>query len=213
MSKLRFQISLSLDGFVAGPDQSLENPIGLGGMRLHDWVFPLTAWRARHGLEGGETTVSSAVIEESVANVGATIMGRKMFGGPPGPWDLAHPWNGWWDDAPPFQHPVFVLTHHTRDPLPMQGGTTFHFVTAGIEAALAEARRSAAGRDVALGGGGSVVRQYLAAGLVDEMWLNLVPILLGRGERIFAGLDDLRGLRLVRTLAAPAVTHLKFARL
>jgi dihydrofolate reductase len=213
MSRLRLQISMSLDGFVAGPDQSVENPIGVGGMRLHEWVFPLAAWRAPHGLEGGETTVSSAVIEESLTNVGASLMGRNMFGGPPGPWDPAHPWNGWWDDAPPFHHPVFVLTHHARAPLPMQGGTTFHFVTGGIEAALAEARRAAAGRDVSLGGGASVGRQYLAAGLVDEMWINLVPVLLGRGERLFDGLDDLRGLSLVRTVAAPAVTHLKLARL
>jgi dihydrofolate reductase len=212
VSKLRFQISMSLDGFVAGPDQSVENPLGVGGMRLHDWVFSLAAWRAPHGLDGGETTVSSAVIEESRANVGASLMGRNMFGGQPGPWDPAHPWDGWWGDDPPFHHPVFVLTHHARPPLPAQGGTTFHFVTAGIEAALAEARRAAAGRDVSLGGGASLGRQALSAGLVDEMWINLVPILLGRGERLFDGLDGLRGLSLVRTVAAPAVTHLKFAR-
>jgi len=203
---------MSLDGFVAGPDQSVENPLGVGGMRLHDWVFSLAAWRAPHGLDGGETTVSSAVIEESRANVGASLMGRNMFGGQPGPWDPAHPWDGWWGDDPPFHHPVFVLTHHARPPLPAQGGTTFHFVTAGIEAALAEARRAAAGRDVSLGGGASLGRQALSAGLVDEMWINLVPILLGRGERLFDGLDGLRGLSLVRTVAAPAVTHLKFAR-
>jgi dihydrofolate reductase len=213
VSKLRFQISMSLDGFVAGPEQSVENPLGVGGMRLHEWVFSLAAWRAPHGLDGGETTVSSAVIEESRANVGASLMGRNMFGGHPGPWDPARPWNGWWGDAPPFHHPVFVLTHHARAPLPLQGGTTFHFVTAGIEAALAEARRAAAGRDVSLGGGASLGRQYLAAGLVDELRIHLVPILLGRGERLFEGLDDLRGLTLVHTLAAPAVTHLKFARL
>jgi dihydrofolate reductase len=210
--KLRFQISMSLDGFVAGPDQSVENPLGVGGLRLHEWVFGLAAWRAPHGLDGGETTVSSAVVEETRANVGASIMGRNMFGGQPGPWDPAHPWNGWWGDVPPFHHPVFVLTHHARPPLSAQGGTTFHFVTAGIEAALAEARNAAAGRDVSLGGGAGVARRYLAAGLVDEMWINLVPILLGRGERLFDGLDDLRGLTMVRTLAAPAVTHLKFAR-
>lgn len=203
---------MSLDGFVAGPDQSVENPLGVGGLRLHEWVFSLAAWRAPHGLDGGETTVSSAVIEETLTNVGASLMGRNMFGGHPGPWDPAKPWNGWWGDAPPFHHPVFVLTHHPRAPLPAQGGTTFHFVTGGIEAALEEARRAATGRDVSLGGGASVGRQYLAAGLVDEMWINLVPILLGRGERLFDGLDDLRGLSLVRTLAAPGVTHLKLAR-
>jgi dihydrofolate reductase len=213
VSKLRLQISMSLDGFVAGPGQSVENPLGVGGMRLHEWVFGLAAWRAPHGLDGGETTVSSAIIEEIQANVGASIMGRNMFGGHPGPWDPVHPWNGWWGDDPPFHHPVFVLTHHARAPLPAQGGTIFHFVTSGIEAALTAARDAAAGRDVSLGGGAAVARQYLAAGLVDEMRINLVPVLLGRGERLFEGLDDLRGLTLVHTLAAPAVTHLKFARL
>jgi len=213
VSRLRFGISLSLDGYVAGPGQSVKNPIGVGGMRLHEWVFPLKAWRSRHGLEGGKVNASTAVIEEALAGVGATVMGRHMFGGHPGPWDSAKPWNGWWGDTPPFGHPVFVLTHHARPPLKMKGGTTFTFVTGGIEATLDRARRAAGGKDVWLGGGASAARQYLKAGLVDEMTLSLVPVLLGAGERLFDGLgDDLHGLAFVRAIAAPGVTHLRFAR-
>lgn len=213
MARLRFKISMSLDGFVAGPDQSVQNPLGVGGERLHEWVVPLRQWRALHGMEGGEVNVSSAVVDESVANIGATIMGRNMFGGHPGPWDATRPWNGWWGQDPPFHHPVFVLTHHPREPLVLEGGTTFTFVTAGIEDALERAQRAAAGQDVALAGGANAAQQYLAAGLVDEMEINLAPVLLGGGERLFEGLgDDLHGLELVRTVAAPRVTHLKFAR-
>jgi dihydrofolate reductase len=156
---------------------------------------------------------SSKVVEESIANVGATIMGRNMFGGHPGRWDAAKPWNGWWGDNPPFHHPVFVLTHHARPPLALEGGTTFTFVTDGIQAALDQARRAAGGKDVALGGGARAAQQYLVTGLVDEMEISLVPILLGSGERMFEGIgDDLHGLTLVRTVAAPNVTHLKYAR-
>ena len=213
MSKLRFKISMSLDGFVAGPGQSVENPLGIGGMRLHEWVFPLAVWRAMHDLQGGEVNESSRVVEESLANIGATIMGRNMFGGHPGPWDAGKPWNGWWGTNPPFHHPVFVLTHHPRAPLELDGGTRFTFVTDGIEAALAQARRAAGGKDVSLAGGARAARQYLVAGLVDEMEINLAPTLLGSGERLFDGVgDDLHGLALVRTVAAPQVTHLKFAR-
>jgi dihydrofolate reductase len=203
---------MSLDGFVAGPDQSVANPIGVGGMRLHQWVFPLKAWRAMHGLEGGEANESNRVVEESLANIGATIMGRNMFGGQPGPWDPEKPWNGWWGDNPPFHHPVFVLTHHPREPLVLEGGTTFTFVPEGIETALAKARRAALGKDISLAGGAHAAREYLAAGLVDEMEIHLAPVLLGSGERLFEGIDELRGLELVRTVAAPNVTHLKFAR-
>ena len=203
---------MSLDGFVAGPEQSVANPLGINGMKLHEWVFPLKAWREMHGMEGGETNESSKVVEESVLNIGATIMGRNMFGGHPGPWDAKQPWNGWWGDNPPFHHPVFVLTHHRREPLAMQGGTTFHFVTHGIAGALAQARKAAAGKDIALAGGANVCRQFLVAGLVDEMELSLAPVLLGRGERLFDGVDDLKGLALVRTISAPNVVHLKFAR-
>ena len=213
MSKLRFRISMSLDGFAAGPSQSVDNPLGIGGMRLHEWVFPLAVWRAMHGLEGGEVNASSALVEESLANIGATVMGRNMFGGHPGPWETKEPWNGWWGVNPPFHHPVFVLTHHAREPLELEGGTTFNFVTGGIQSALEQARRAAAGKDVSLAGGANVANRYLAAGVVDEMEINLVPVLLGSGERLFEGLgDDLHGLELVRTVAAPKVTHLKFAR-
>jgi dihydrofolate reductase len=150
-------------------------------------------------------------MEESLANIGTTIMGRNMFGGHPGPWDSNQPWNGWWGDNPPFHHPVFVLTHHPRPPLSLKG-TTFTFVTDGITSALEQARRAARGQDVSLAGGASAARQYLTAGLVDEMEIHLVPFLLGAGERLFEGLRDLRGLELVRTVAAPNVTHLKFVR-
>jgi dihydrofolate reductase len=204
---------MSLDGFVAGPSQSVDNPLGIGGMRLHQWIFPLAVWRAPHGLEGGEVNPSTPVVEESLANVGATIMGRNMFGGHPGPWDAKAPWNGWWGSNPPFHHPVFVLTSHPRSPLELEGGTSFIFVTEGIEAALEQARRAGATKDVSLAGGADAAQQYLAAGLVDEMEIHLVPTLLGDGERLFMGVgDNLHGLELRRTVVAPGVTHLKFAR-
>lgn len=213
MSKLRLRISMSLDGFVAGPEQSVKNPLGKGGERLHDWAFQLAAFRAHLRLEGGEVNESTAVVEESFAHLGATVMGRNMFGGHPGPWDAEKPWKGWWGPNPPFHHPVFVITHHARAPLEMEGGTTFTFVTEGIERALDLAKRAAAGRDISLGGGARTAQQYLAAGLVDEMVINLVPTLLGTGERLFEGLgDDLHGLELVRTIATPRVVHLKFAK-
>ncbi|HEY6560978.1 MAG TPA: dihydrofolate reductase family protein [Polyangiaceae bacterium] len=212
MSKVRFQISMSLDGFVAGPNQSVKDPLGVGGERLHAWVFPLAAWRSPHGLPGGEVNESTPVLEQSLENIGATLMGRNMFGGHPGPWDAKTLWNGWWGANPPFHHPVFVLTHHAREPLALEGGTTFTFVTGGVEAALEQARRAAAGKDVALAGGASIARQFLAAGLVDEMLIHLAPVLLGSGERLFEGLNDLRGLELAQTVAARDVTHLKFAK-
>jgi dihydrofolate reductase len=204
---------MSLDGFVAGPDQSAENPLGIGGTRLHEWAFALAAFRAPHGMEGGEVNESTPVAEELLANIGATVMGRNMFGGHPGPWNANTPWNGWWGDNPPFHHRVFVLTHHAREPLVLEGGTSFTFVTDGIESALDQARRAAGGKDVALAGGAKAAQQYLAAGLVDEMEISLVPTLLAAGERLFESVgDDLHGLELVRTIAAPKVTHLKFAR-
>jgi dihydrofolate reductase len=213
MSRVRLKISMSLDGFVAGPAQSVDNPLGVGGMRLHEWVLPLKVWRAMHGMEGGEVNESSLFVEEGLANIGATIMGRNMFGGHPGPWKAANPWNGWWGTNPPYHHAVFVLTHHARNPLVLEGGNTFTFVTEGIAAALEQARRAAAGKDVSLAGGAKAAQQYLAAGLVDEMEINLAPTLLGDGERLFDGVgDDLHGLKLVRTVAAPHVTHLRFAK-
>jgi dihydrofolate reductase len=212
MIKLRLWIAMSLDGFVAGPGQDVDNPLGVGGLHLHDWVFPLAAWRERQGLEGGEVNESTPVIEASMANIGATVMGRHMFGGGTGPWG-DDPWNGWWGDDPPYHHPVFVLTHHPRGPLRCDGGTTFTFVTDGIESALDQARRAANGKDVSLAGGAQAARQYLDADLVDEMEINLVPILLGDGERLFDGLGvGNPRLAHVRTVAAPGVTHLKFER-
>ncbi len=212
MSKLRFRISISLDGYTAGPRQSTKDPLGSGGERLHEWVVALAAWRSSHGLAGGAVNESTAVLEDELAGIGATIMGRNMFGGHPGPWNPAKPWNGWWGDNPPFHHPVFVVTHHPRPPLQLEGGTTFTFVTEGIVAALDLARRSAEGRDVALAGGADIARQYLSAGLVDEMSLHLVPTLLAEGERLFDGIRDLGDLRLAGTVTAPDVTHLKFTR-
>ena len=209
MGKVRIQIASSLDGFVAGPDQSVENPLGVGGMSLHEWVFRLAAWREPHGLEGGEVNESTPVVEESQANLGAVLMGRNMFGGGPGPWG-DDPWNGWWGENPPFHVPVFVLTHHEREPLVMDGGTTFTFVTDGIDSALEQARDAAGDQDVQISGGASVAGQYLAAGLVDELNINLVPLVLGAGERLLDGVGT--GLRLeqVRAIEAPGVTHLRY---
>jgi dihydrofolate reductase len=213
VSKLRLKISMSLDGFVAGPSQSVDNPLGIGGMRLHEWAFALAIFREQHELDGGEINESTRVVEQSLSNIGATVMGRNMFGGHPGPWDPKKPWNGWWGTDPPFHHPVFVLTHHAREPLKLGGGTTFTFVTNGIESALEQARRAAGGKDVSLAGGAKAAQQYLSVGLVDEMEISLVPTLLGSGERLFDGVgDDLHGLELVRTVAAPQVVHLRFAK-
>jgi dihydrofolate reductase len=211
MGKLRLQVTMSLDGYVAGPNQSVDKPLGEGGEHIHDWVIKLKSWRERHGLDGGESGESDEVLKESIANVGATIMGRNMFGGGPGPWDEKEPWNGWWGENPPFHTPVFVLTHYAREPLVMEGGTTFYFVTEGIESALERARAAAGDKDVAIGGGANVVNQYLAAGLVDEMELHIAPVLLGSGSRLFEGLAGAAPrLELVRTVAAPDVTHLKY---
>jgi dihydrofolate reductase len=210
MSRLRFRISISLDGYVAGPNQSEENPLGEGGERLHDWVIELAAWRAPHGREGGVVNASSEVVERATENVGANLMGRNMFGGGPGPWDQDDPWNGWWGDDPPFHTPVYVLTHHEREPLELSD-TTFHFVTDGIESALEQAKAAAGDEDVSLGGGADIARQSLAAGLVDEMQLNLVPILLGSGERLFDGLGPELGFEQVEAIEAPGVTHLTYA--
>jgi dihydrofolate reductase len=209
MSTTRFQLAVSLDGYVAGPDQSVEKPLGVGGEDLHEWMVDLEAWRRQHGLEGGEVNASTPVVEELQSNVGATVMGRNMFGGGPGPWREDPPWNGWWGDNPPFHTPVFVLTHHPREPLEMEGGTTFTFVTNGIESALEQAKQAAGGRDVLLGGGANVVQQYLAAGLVDEFELHVVPILLRGGERLLENVGNFK-VEQVRAIEAPGVTHIKY---
>jgi dihydrofolate reductase len=210
MSKLRFGITMSLDGFVAGPDQDDENPLGVGGLELHEWFFPLKAFREMQGETGGEVNASSMVAEERRANVGATVMGRNMFGPVRGPWRDAT-WRGWWGENPPFHHPVFVLTHHARETVALDGGTSFQFVTDGIESALKQAKRAAQGRDVWLAGGASVANQYLAAGLVDEIDVSIAPVILGSGARLFEGLD--RGaidLEQIRAVEAPGVTHIKY---
>src|SRR3954447_19720721 len=211
MSRLRCDISVSLDGFVAGPNQSAETPLGEGGEGLHDWVVPLAAWREAHGKEGGEVNESARIVEEARENIGAALMGRNMFGPPHGGAWGDEQWKGWWGDDPPFHYPVFILTHHPRDPVEMEGGTTFHFVTDGIEPALEQARAAAGGKDVMLLGGAQVINQYLAAGLLDELELHVVPLLLGGGARLF---DDLGGAQIqleqVRAVEAPGVTHVKY---
>jgi dihydrofolate reductase len=211
MSKLRCDIAISADGFVAGPNQSKENPLGKGGERLHDWVVSLAAWRERHGLQGGEVNASTRVMEETAENIGAGVMGRNMFGPPGGgAWGDGE-WKGWWGDDPPYHTDVFILTHHPRDPVELEGGTTYHFVTDGIERALERARESAGGKDVRLWGGAQVIQQYLAAGLLDELELHIVPVLLGDGARLFDNLGDAKPrLEQVRAVEAPGVTHLKY---
>ena len=201
-------ISVSLDGFVAGPNQTLEQPLGEGGEDLHEWVVRLKSWRERHGMEGGETGPDEEVIQESVERAGATIMGRRMFSSGSGPWEDDPKANGWWGDEPPFRHPVFVLTHHPREPLELQG-TTFTFVTDGIEAALEQARAAAGDKDVHIAGGADVIQQYLGAGLLDELELHVVPLLLGGGVRLLDGVTGV-SLEPTRVVSSPAVAHLRY---
>jgi dihydrofolate reductase len=209
MSRLLYSTSMSLDGFVAGKDQSVEDPLGVGGALLHEWMRALAAWRRDAGLEGGEVNASTAVYDQD-DDVGSIIMGRNMFGGGPGPWG-ADPWQGWWGDDPPFHMPVFVLTHHARDRLEFSGGTSFTFVSDGIGAALELARHAADGRNVAVSGGAGVAKQYLAAGLIDEIEIHLVPVFLGEGVRLFEG-AAVRAITLeqVHAIEAPGVTHLTY---
>ena len=206
---IRYTSSISLDGYTAGPDQSPENPLGVGGMQLHDWLRELEVWRRSHGLEGGVETASTEVIEAAGANLGAHVMGRNMFGGGPGPWG-DEPWNGWWGENPPFHLPVFVVTHHARPPLECEGGTTFTFVTDGPEAAVELARDAAGGRDVLISGGATVGRQCLEAGLVDELGLDLVPVLLGGGVRLFDGLRTSVELEQTSVVEGLGVVHLTY---
>ena len=186
MGKLIAEISMSLDGFVAGPNPSLDDPLGQNGERLHEWVFPTKAWREPHGMEGGEDNVDSEIVEKSTGRTGATIMGRHMFSGGSGGWEDDPRANGWWGDEPPFHHPVFVLTHHERDPLEL-GDTTFTFVTEGIESAAEQARAAAGDRDVKVAGGGEAIAQYLRAGQIEELLLHVVPLFLGSGAPLFEG--------------------------
>jgi dihydrofolate reductase len=201
---------MSLDGFVAGPNQSLEHPLGEGGMQLHEWAFALAAWRNAHGMEGGEVNASTAVVEQALENIGANVMGRNMFGGGEGPWENKD-WDGWWGDDPPYHTPVFIVTHHAREPVTMKGGTTFNFVTDGIESALEQAKKAAGGKDVALAGGANVAQQYLKAGLIDEVQIHLVPVFLGGGARLFDNLGSAEiKLECTGTVEAPGVTHLTY---
>lgn len=209
MSKTRFQISISLDGFIAGPNQTEENPLGVGGEDLHEWMFKLAVWRRMHGMDGGEANASNALLEEAQSNLGAHVMGRNMFGGGPGPWNSEKPWKGWWGDNPPYHTPVFVITHHAREPLEMKGGTTFYFVTEGIESALDQAKNAAGGRDVLIAGGANIFQQYFSAGLIDEFELHIVPLLLHDGERLLDNVGDVK-VEKVRAIDAPGVTHIKY---
>jgi dihydrofolate reductase len=200
--------SISIDGFGAGPNQNLENPLGVGGMRLHDWAFTTRTFREMQGKPGGATGIDEDFAARGFRNIGAWILGRNMFGPIRGPWpDEA--WKGWWGDTPPYHVPVFVLTHHPRDPITMKGGTTFHFVSDGIVSALERAKAAANGMDVRLGGGVATIRQYLRAALIDEMHLALSPVLLGTGENLFQGIDMLSlGFQCVEHQCTPHATHL-----
>ena len=209
MGKVRVHISTSLDGYVAGPTQTQEKPLGEGGEELHDWLVRLKAWREHAGMEGGEENVSSAVFHEEIANVGAEIMGRGKFGpAGRGPWG-DDPWRGWWGEDPPFHKPVFVLTHHEREPLTLSD-TIFTFVTDGIESDLEQATEAAGDKDVFIGGGADIINQYLAGGLVDELELHITPILLGGGARLFDGVGPNLKLEEIRAVQAPGVAHLKY---
>ena len=199
---------MSLDGFVAGPEPSLDEPLGKGGEQLHEWAFGAESWREQHGLEGGEANVDSEILAETVASTGAHIMGRRMFSGGSGPWEDDPNANGWWGGSPPFGKPVFVLTHHVREPLVLEG-TTMTFVTDGIEAALDLARDAAGDKDIQISGGADVAQQYLRAGLLDEMQIHVAPILLGSGTRLF---EDVEGIELEQTRVVPSdrVTHMRY---
>lgn len=209
MAMVKCQISISLDGCIAGPNQSEENPLGERGEDLHEWVIKLASWRNAHGREGGEEdNPSNGVIKAAQENTGAVVMGRNMFGPVRGPWGEPA-WDGWWGDEPPFHTPVFVLTHHEREPLEMEGGTTFYFVSEGIESAVAQAKEVAGEKDVSVGGGAATIQQCLSAGLLDEMLLNQVPILLHGGARLLDNLDGAPSTFAVsRVVAGPEATHL-----
>jgi dihydrofolate reductase len=213
MPKLRVNsFSVSLDGFGAGPEQSLDNPLGVGGMALHAWFFPTRTFKQMTGGQGGETGIDEDFAARGFDNVGAWILGRNMFGPIRGPWPNED-WKGWWGDTPPYHTPVFVLTHHARAPLVMNGGTTFHFVTDGIHAALARATEAANGKDVRLGGGVATIRQYLGERLIDKMHLAVSPVLLGAGESLFAGIDMPKlGYACVESVAGAKATHVVIAR-
>lgn len=210
MAQLRVDISVSLDGFIAGPNRTVEQPLGDGGMQLHEWVFGLASWRESHGVgEGGETGPDDDLVREQLAQPGAVLMGRRMFSGGEGDWQDDPMAEGWWGDTPPFHMPVYVLTHHARETLTMEGGTSFVFVTDGVESAFEQARAAAGGKDVAVAGGASVVQQCLGAGLLDELQVHVAPVLLGDGVRLFDGYMQAK-LELMRVVDSPTVTHIKY---
>jgi dihydrofolate reductase len=213
MPKLRVHnIAMSVDGYIAGPDQRLDNPIGVGGEALHDWIFATRYGRHMLGQDGGNDGVDNKFLLEGDEGIGATIMGRNMFGPIRGAW-TSDEWKGWWGDEPPYHHPVFVLTHHPREPLEMLGGTTFHFVIDGIQAALERAFDAANGKDVRLGGGASAIQQYLRAGLVDELHVAIVPVLLGGGERLFdRPLEGPAGYECTEFVGSQSVAHVRFSK-
>ena len=209
MGNVNVDISMSLDGFVAGPNQSLEAPLGEGGELLHEWILATKSWRELHGRSGGEVTPDDEITRESTEAAGATVMGRRMFSGGEGAWDDDPKALGWWGDDPPFHHPVFVLTQHAREPVTMEGGTTFTFVTDGIESAVDQAKAAAGDKDVTIAGGANTIQQCLRARLVDEVRLHLVPVLLGGGVRLFDGLGNGDvALETIRVIESPNVTHL-----
>jgi dihydrofolate reductase len=209
VGKVKCQISISADGYLAGPNQGEEHPLGEGGMALHEWVVKLAAWREPHGREGGEVNASSEIFEEAAGNTGAVVMGRNMFGPVRGPW--AEPlWSGWWGDEPPFHVPVFVLTHYEREPLTL-GETTFHFVTEGPERAVELAREAAGDKDVSVGGGGETIQELIRAGLLDEILINQVPVILGDGVRLLDGIPPSVKLEQLRVVEAPDVAHVFYA--
>ena len=209
MGKVVAEISMSLDGFIAGPKPSLKEPLGKGGELLHQWGFKLRAWREPHGMPSGETGPENDYIKGSFDREGAVIMGRKMFSGGKGPWEKDPNADGWWGDNPPFHVPVFILTHHERPRVEKKGGTSFTFVTDGIESALKQAKAAAGSKDVGIGGGANTIQQFLRAGLVDELTIHLVPVLLGGGTRLLENLGDAK-LEKVEVVDFPPVTHLKF---
>lgn len=209
MGLIAIDISVSVDGFVAGPNATLEEPLGEGGERLHEWIFGLDAWRERHGLEGGERSVDNDVVEAAVARWGAVVMGRKMWSGGSGPWEDDPRADGWWGGEPPFRVPVFVLTHHAREP-EVKASTPIEFVTAGIEVALGRALAAAGSRDVLVAGGASVAQQALATGLADELHLHLAPVLLGGGVRLFTDGVTATTLERESVIESPAVTHVRY---
>jgi dihydrofolate reductase len=215
MAKLRVHnFCISLDGYGAGPEQKLADPLGVGGELLHEWVFATRTGRSMIGQEGGDTGLDDEFMAQGDQNVGATVMGRNMFGPGRGPWAQDEQWNGWWGDNPPYHHPTFVLTHHPRPAVPMEGGTTFHFVTDGVESALKQAFEAAGGKDVRLGGGVATIQQCLRARLIDELHVAIVPVLLGAGERLFdnLGRDWPEGYEVAQFVASTGAAHLRLTK-